>query len=67
MSDNTKASSIFLPYEDKWVALNKGQTKVVASGSSIRMVEKKLNKQKDKDVIITYVLPFQKYYSPNAK
>jgi len=60
MTDNTKASCIFLPYEDKWVALNKDQSKVIASGASIKIVEKKLSKQNNKDVFITYVLPFQR-------
>ena len=66
MNKNNKdktSKNIFLNYEDKWVALSPDRSKVLVSGASINEVEEKL-KGNDEDVILTYVLPFDKSYSP---
>ena len=53
--------NILFPYERKWVALSSNRSKVIMSGPNLKEVT---NKLKDKDAIITYVLPFDGYYSP---
>lgn len=50
-------------YQNKWIALSSDRANIVASGKTIKEVQKKLN-SKDQDIIITYVLPFNSYYSP---
>lgn len=56
--------NILIPYENKWVALSPDRKKVVASGNTVQDVDKKLKKMKNKSVVITKVLPFDKTYSP---
>jgi len=53
-----------LPFENKWVALSADRKKVVASGRTIKELDKNLIKQKIKDVILTKVLPFDQVLSP---
>lgn len=55
---------MLLPYEKKWVALNSDRSKVITSGLSIKEVTSKLEKRKEKDIILTYVLPFDGSYAP---
>ena len=57
-------SSHLLPYENKWVALEK--TKVVASGTTIQQVQRKLEKEKNKKAVLLWVLPFNTSFSPDA-
>lgn len=57
-------NNLFLPYENKWVAMTPDRKKVVASGETIKEVDKKLKKIKNKTAILTKVLPFDKSYSP---
>ena len=56
-----QVQSILFPYQKKWVALNPERSKVIMSGPTLKEVT---NKLKDKNTIITYVLPFDGYYSP---
>lgn len=53
-----------LKYQNKWVALNKTRTKIIASGSSIKDIEKAIESLKIKDVIVTRVLPQDRLYAP---
>lgn len=50
-------------YENKWVALSSDKKKVVAAGSSIKQLEKKLEGFKQEEVILTFVPPFDKVLS----
>ncbi|MDD5147196.1 MAG: DUF5678 domain-containing protein [Candidatus Daviesbacteria bacterium] len=59
--------NLLLPYENKWVALNRNRTKVVADSDDLKNLDKKLKKLKAKNVIISWILPFNASYSPNAK
>ena len=59
-----KAKNPLLPYENKWVALTLDRKKVIASAASVKVLDKKLKKLKDKEVIMTKVLPFDGAYSP---
>lgn len=52
------------PYVNKWVAVNKDESEVIASGKDIIEVEKKLEKNKQSVSHIKYILPFDKYYAP---
>ena len=56
--------NLLFPYVDKWVALNNDKTKVVASGGTIKEVEYKLAKNKQKASEPMYVAPFDKYFVP---
>ncbi len=52
-----------LNYENKWVAITKDYSKVIESADKAEDLEKKLIKQKIKNVILMKVTPF-KYFSP---
>ena len=60
----TKATKLLLPYENKWVALTTDRKKVVASGRTIKELDKNLIKQRIKNVVLTKVLPFDQVLSP---
>jgi hypothetical protein len=55
-------SDLLLPYINKWVALNKERTKVLAVAKEIDKLDKMVKKSKMSDVIYHYVLPF--HYAP---
>lgn len=52
-----------LGYENKWVAITTDYSKVVESANKPEELEKKLIKQKIKNVVLMKVDPF-KYFSP---
>jgi len=52
-----------LNYENKWVAITKDYSKVIESADRPEDLEKKLIKQKIKNVILMKVNPFN-YFSP---
>lgn len=56
-------ANILLNYENKWVALSKDRNKVLFASSSLEGLHKKLEKAKEKDVILHYVPPFDGYLS----
>lgn len=56
-------AKILLDYEDKWVALSKNRSKVLYASKSLEALHKKLEKAKNKDVILHYVPPFDGYLS----
>jgi hypothetical protein len=62
-----KPSRLLVPYQNKWVALTEDRKKVVASDLDVKKLTEKLAKMRKKDVILTYVIPMDKYYSPNVK
>lgn len=54
-----------IPFENKWVALTQDRKEVLASGSSVKEVDKKLERAKLKEQpVLLRVLPFDKTYSP---
>lgn len=67
MNSKLKTQNMLLPYENKWVALSMDYSQIFTSGASLKSVETKLNKLKKKDAVLTYILPFDKYYSPSKK
>ncbi len=52
-----------LNYENKWVAMATDYSKVIESANKPEELEKKLIKQKIKNVVLLKVSPF-KYFSP---
>lgn len=56
-------ASIFLKYENKWVALNKDRSKVLFAAKSLETLHKILEKAREKDIILHYVPHFDRYYS----
>jgi len=51
-------------FENEWVALTPDRKKVIASGVTIKELDKKLAKLKNKEAILTKVLPFDQVFSP---
>ncbi len=59
-------AEIFLPFEDKWVAMDVKRNKIVSSADNIFDLKKKLKAKRDRDIVLTYVERFDSYLSPNA-
>lgn len=54
-----------IPFENKWVALTQDRKRVLASGTTIKEVDKKLKDRNFKEQsMLLRVLPFDKTYSP---
>ena len=51
-------------YVSKWVALTVDKREVVASASNIKKLDDKVKKERNKNVIYHYVLPYDKSFSP---
>lgn len=50
-------------YENKWVALTSDRKKVVAAHKDLKELEKKIKHIKKGDIILSFVLPFNRTYS----
>ena len=44
-------------YEDQYIALSKDKAKILASGKTIKELDKKLDKMKAKEAIIDFIPP----------
>lgn len=64
-SNNTPKNPL-LNYENKWVALDKRQEKVVHSAKTLSALQKLIIKQKKRDLIVTKVMPFNVSLAPNV-
>lgn len=53
-----------LSNQNKWIAVSSDKSRVLAAGKSIREIEKKLEKLGQKDAVITFVPPADRYLSP---
>jgi len=60
-------TDLVLPYQNKWVAITPDNTEVLASGKTYKEVDMELKKKKINDAILSFILPFDKSYSPNGK
>lgn len=62
----TKTSKIFLPYENKWVALNKKGDEILASAKDVKILSEKLDSLKVKkgEATLTWVFPFKQSFAP---
>lgn len=58
-----KINNPLLNYEKKWVALTPDNKKVVASAKSADTLLKKVDRLKDKNVILLWVPPFDQVLS----
>jgi len=58
--------NIYQKFSNKWVAFNKGKTKVLASGRDILEVEKQLSKEGKKAYEITFLMPNGYYFVPSV-
>lgn len=58
----------FKQFEGKWVALNEKTQKVLCASTNLSNVQKQAEKKsKDKkNVVLQYILPFNRYIAPNA-
>lgn len=54
-------------FQNKWVAFNEDRSKVVTSGESMLEVDEKLQKNKLKASVISFIFPFNASYSPYGK
>lgn len=64
MSSKKKILNPLVNFENKWVALTPDRKKVIASSVTVEELDKKLAKMKNKDAILTKVLPFDQIFSP---
>lgn len=62
-----KISNPLINYENKWVALTNDNKKVLAAADTILELEKKLKRKSYKNFTLTWVPPFDKVLSLNAK
>ncbi len=60
-----KRFELLKKFQKKWVALNVGESKILAFGNTTREVDKKLEKVKEKASIVEYVMPFDVLISPS--
>jgi len=51
-------------FEDQYVAFASNRSKVLASGATIKEVEKKLKTHNISDVVISYIPSLSKYIAP---
>ena len=61
-----KEALLLKPYEKKWVALSRGRKRVLASGTTLGAVMRKLSREDRKQALFKLVLPFTDYYIPLA-
>lgn len=63
----TKTSKILLSHENKWVALNKKGSKVLASARDVLILDKKLKdlKVKKGEAVLTWAFPFKESFAPS--
>lgn len=59
-----KINNPLLNYEKKWVALSPDNKKVVAAADSIKQLEVKVKRLRRKDVVFTWVPPFDVSLAP---
>jgi len=64
MTKKSKIINPLIPFENMWVALSLDRKKVVASGATVKELEKKMNEIGNCEVVFTKVLPFDQFYSP---
>lgn len=67
MNKKSKSVNPLIPFENMWVALTVDRKRVVASGETIKELEKKMDKIDNREVIFTKVLPFDQFYSPQGE
>lgn len=53
-----------IPFENQWVALTPDRKRVITSAATIKELDGQLAKLKNKDAILTKVLPFDQVFSP---
>lgn len=59
--------NLLVEYQKKWVALTSDRSKVIDVAESLKELSVKVKKIKVKNIIVTYVLPMDSYYSPLCK
>ncbi len=59
-----KINNPLIPFENQWVLLTPNRSKVIASGATIKELNKKLDKVENRDAIYTKVFSFDRVISP---
>jgi len=59
-----KVENPLLNYENKWVALDEKQEKVVLFADTLAKLQKKIVKQKSRSLAVMWVSPFDVYLAP---
>jgi len=62
-----KITNPMIPFENMWVALTPDSRGVIASGRTIKELEKKVDKIGNHEAVFTKVLPFGQFYSPQCE
>jgi hypothetical protein len=62
----TKTAKLLLPYEKKWVAINRRGDKILASAKNVKVLSDRLDSMgvKKGDAVLTWVFPFRQAYAP---
>lgn len=51
-------------YANKWVAFSSDRKSILASAADVKELDDEVKRKKLKDVIYSFILPPDKYYSP---
>ena len=61
-----KVKNPLVNYENKWVALDENQERVILSANTLSRLQKKILKQKNRNLVVTKVMPFDIYLAPHV-
>jgi len=61
-----KINNPLIKYENKWVALDEKQEKVLLSATTLSVLQRKILKQKKRNLVVTKVIPFDISLAPNV-
>ncbi len=54
----------FITYQNQWIATSPKDSRVLTSAPTLKEIEKKLMEIKNKDAVLTYITPPDKFLSP---
>lgn len=63
---NSRYTDLLYRFQNKWIAVDKKRTKVIAAAGSMSQLSKKVKDIKGKDIIFSFVLPDNRTYSPSC-
>lgn len=58
VTKKAEETNLFVPFENQWVALSPDRKSIVASGKTLKELDKKLKKLNNEEAIFTKVVPF---------
>lgn len=65
LTEANRMYQLLADYQNKWIALDKENTKVISAADSVKELENNLESlNTSKSTHVMFVLPFNQYYSP---